>query len=136
MNSGDQKTYKYVKISRSNFFMITILSLRSICSESKKAVSEMNQKEERVHWKMFKEFTQCNIAWNYMTIVTKLNGKFTFYYKIIPVHSLDLMWSIEHMGCSINFYEFFKNSKPMPNWCTVLWLIALDFSRRRIFLTE
>ena len=36
MNSRDLKMYKYVKISKSNFFMITILSLNSICSESKK----------------------------------------------------------------------------------------------------
>ena len=36
MNSGDLKTYKYVKISKSNFFTITMLSLHSICSESKK----------------------------------------------------------------------------------------------------
>ena len=36
MNSRDLKTSKYVKISKSNFFAITILSLHSICSESKK----------------------------------------------------------------------------------------------------
>ena len=36
MNSGDLKRYKYVKISKSNFFTITILSLHSIHSESKK----------------------------------------------------------------------------------------------------
>ena len=30
------KTYKYVKILKSNFFMITIFSLHIICSESKK----------------------------------------------------------------------------------------------------
>ena len=36
MNSGDLKMYKYVKISKSNFFTITLLSLHSICSESKK----------------------------------------------------------------------------------------------------
>ena len=35
MISGDLKTYKCVKISKSNFFTITILSLYSICSESK-----------------------------------------------------------------------------------------------------
>ena len=34
MNSGDLKTYKYFKISKLNFFSITILSLHSICSES------------------------------------------------------------------------------------------------------
>ena len=38
MNSGDLKTYKCVKISKSNFFTITILSLHSICSESKKRI--------------------------------------------------------------------------------------------------
>ena len=36
INSGDLKTYKRVKISKSNFFTITILSLHSICSESNK----------------------------------------------------------------------------------------------------
>ena len=30
--------YKYVKISKTNFFTITILSLHSICSESKNYV--------------------------------------------------------------------------------------------------
>ena len=35
MNSGDLKMYKYVKISKLNFFTITILSLHCICSESK-----------------------------------------------------------------------------------------------------
>ena len=34
MNSGDLKMYKYVKISKLNFFMFTILSLHSICLES------------------------------------------------------------------------------------------------------
>ena len=37
MNSGDLKTYKSVKISKLIFFTITILSLHSICSESKKS---------------------------------------------------------------------------------------------------
>ena len=36
MNSEDLITYKYIKISKSNFFTIAILSLHSICSESKK----------------------------------------------------------------------------------------------------
>ena len=35
MNSGDLKTYKCVKISKSNFFTIAMLSLHSMCSESK-----------------------------------------------------------------------------------------------------
>ena len=43
MNSGDLKTYKCVQISKSNFFTITILSLHSICSESKK-VDETRKK--------------------------------------------------------------------------------------------
>ena len=34
MNSGDFKMHKYIKISKSIFFTITILSLHSICSES------------------------------------------------------------------------------------------------------
>ena len=34
MSSRDLKTYKYVKISKSNFFMVTIHSL-PICSEGK-----------------------------------------------------------------------------------------------------
>ena len=40
MNSGDLKTYEYVKISKSNFFTITILPLHTICSESKKEAKE------------------------------------------------------------------------------------------------
>ena len=36
MNSGGLKTYKCVKISKSKFFTITIISLHSICKESKK----------------------------------------------------------------------------------------------------
>ena len=36
MDSGDPKTYKCVKISKSNFFTSTILSLHSLCSEYKK----------------------------------------------------------------------------------------------------
>ena len=36
MNSGDRKTYKCVKISKSHFFMITIFPLHDLCSESKK----------------------------------------------------------------------------------------------------
>ena len=35
MNSGNLKTYKYVKITKSVFSTITILSLHSIYSESK-----------------------------------------------------------------------------------------------------
>ena len=38
MNSGDLKTYKYVKISKLNFFTITMLSLHIMRSESKKYV--------------------------------------------------------------------------------------------------
>ena len=38
MNLGDLITYKYVIISKSKFFMITIFSLLSICSESQKRV--------------------------------------------------------------------------------------------------
>ena len=37
MNSGDLKTYKYVKISKSNFFTITILFPHNVCSETKNA---------------------------------------------------------------------------------------------------
>ena len=44
MNSGDIKMYKYVKISKSNFFTITILSIHSTCSESKIKM-KMNFKE-------------------------------------------------------------------------------------------
>ena len=40
MNSGDLKTYKYEKISKSNFFTTSILSLHSICSESNNKVSK------------------------------------------------------------------------------------------------
>ena len=36
MNSGDLKMHKYVKISKSNFFTITIFSLHSIFLESNK----------------------------------------------------------------------------------------------------
>ena len=36
MNSGDLKTYKYVKILELNFFTITILSLHLMRSESQK----------------------------------------------------------------------------------------------------
>ena len=43
MNSGDLKTYKYVKITKSNFFTITILSLHSIYSESKKRMVSILQ---------------------------------------------------------------------------------------------
>ena len=39
MNSGDLKTYKCVKIWKSNVLTITILSLHSICSESKKGLT-------------------------------------------------------------------------------------------------
>ena len=35
MNSIDLKTYKFVKISKSNFFTITVLSIHNLCSESK-----------------------------------------------------------------------------------------------------
>ena len=35
MNSGDLKRYKHIKISKSNFFTITIRSLNCICSKSK-----------------------------------------------------------------------------------------------------
>ena len=43
MHSGDLKTYKCVKISKSDFFTIRILSSDSTCSESKKG--EMQKKE-------------------------------------------------------------------------------------------
>ena len=33
MNSEDLKTYKYIRISKSNFFVDTTISLPSICSE-------------------------------------------------------------------------------------------------------
>ena len=46
MNSGDLKTYKYVKISKSNFFTITMLSLRSICSESNKEKEKKEKKKK------------------------------------------------------------------------------------------
>ena len=39
MNSENLKRYKYVKISRSNFFTTTIHSLHSVWSESKKKKS-------------------------------------------------------------------------------------------------
>ena len=38
MNSGDLKTYKYVKISKPNSFTITMLSLHSICLEKSQCV--------------------------------------------------------------------------------------------------
>ena len=43
MNSGDLNTYKHVKISKSNIFTITMLSLHSICSESKKQFKHLFQ---------------------------------------------------------------------------------------------
>ena len=42
MNFRDFKTYKYITISKSNFFMIIILSFHSICSESKKVIILIN----------------------------------------------------------------------------------------------
>ena len=44
MISGDLKTYKNIQISKSNFFTITILSLNSICSESKNEILHKLQK--------------------------------------------------------------------------------------------
>ena len=44
MDSGDRKTYKYVKLSKSNFFTITVLSSHSICSECKKGERERKEK--------------------------------------------------------------------------------------------
>ena len=51
MNSGDLKTYKSIKISKSNFFTITILSLHSICSESKKQLSREQNSTEKSDYK-------------------------------------------------------------------------------------
>ena len=47
MNSGNLKTYKYVKVSKSNFFTITIFSY-SICSKSKneKIVQHLNNLDD------------------------------------------------------------------------------------------
>ena len=42
MNSGDLKTHKCIKISKSMFFIITILSLRGICLKSE---SKTNKKK-------------------------------------------------------------------------------------------
>ena len=36
MNSGDLEPYKNIKISKSDFFLITILSLHTICPENEK----------------------------------------------------------------------------------------------------
>ena len=48
MNSGDHKTYKYVKISKSNFFAITILSLHSICLESKNTTKHFLSQQKKL----------------------------------------------------------------------------------------
>ena len=43
MNSGHHKLFKYVKTSKSRFFMITMLSLHSICYKSTKKGLEPNK---------------------------------------------------------------------------------------------
>ena len=64
MNSGELKTYKYVKISKSNFFMITILSLHSICSESKKLFQHVLNLKTKL-----KSFTCCSCTFFFPQII-------------------------------------------------------------------
>ena len=86
MNSGDLKTYKCVKISKSNFFTITILFLHSICSESKK---EERKKKSRFYL-MWRDSQHKKLLYVHNII------KITFY----------LRWNI-----IINNYFFHKEKK-------------------------
>ena len=52
MNSGDLKTYKYVKVSKSDFFTTTILFLHNICSERNK----MNIRSSKVYTCVISKF--------------------------------------------------------------------------------
>ena len=86
MNSGNLKTYKYVKISKSNFFVITILSLQSICSESNKNKKIQTADYEQINKESFAK----NKTGKYLNANQKYLAEFYIGFNISNVFSSSL----------------------------------------------
>ena len=76
MHAGDLKTYQYVKISKSNIFTITILSLHRICSESnKKSTHCKNYQYKNTFYVFYAYFLLLHFYYSFLRYLFQINSR-------------------------------------------------------------